>query len=147
MVGWLLDTNIVSEWTKPRPDRAVGDFLKSHLRSEIWVSAVTLAELKRGVDALEPSPRRLTLAGWLKNDFMTMFHGQILYMDDFAIEALLELVDLGDRKRFAPNVVDVIIAATAIARNFIIVTRNVKDFKKLGVPVLNPFTGERFNGA
>lgn len=145
MTGWLLDTNVVSEWVKPKPDLRVMEFLRSHPKNSLWISSVTLAELKRGIGSLNQSTRKLALAGWLQNEFLQVFSGQILYLDDSALEAVLELVDIGNKRRFAPRIADTLIAATAIARGLTVVTRNVRDFHQLGVPVLNPFTGESFN--
>jgi toxin FitB len=142
-----LDTNVVSEWTKPRPDANCREFLNTARKSSLWVSSVSRIELKRGVYTMPQSARKLALASWLENDFFDTFQGRVLSVDDSSLYAALDLVEIANRKRLNPRVADTLIAGVAVARGLIIATRNIRDFKPLGIAVFNPFTGEQFNGA
>jgi toxin FitB len=147
VVGWLLDTNIVSEWIKPKQDRRVADFLSGELKTAIYMSQMTIVELKRGIHGLPDSALKSRLAGWLETTLIPDFATRILAVDEAVLDAALILVDVVKKKQRQIAVADALIAATAAAHNLTIVTRNVKDFKLLDVPLFNPFTGERFNGA
>src|SRR5476651_1510603 len=80
-VSYLLDTNVVSEWTRPRPDPAVVAFLESTDEDTMYLSVITLAELRRGVDRLHTGRRRAALDAWLDNDLVQRFDGRILGVD------------------------------------------------------------------
>jgi toxin FitB len=147
VVGWLIDTNIVSEWIKPKQDRRVVAFLSGEPKASIFMSQMTVAELNRGIYGLPNSTLKSRLSGWLEATLIPDFGSRILSVDEAVLEATLVLADVAKKKQRQVAVADVIIAATAAAHNLIVVTRNIKDFKPLDVPLLNPFTGERFNGA
>ena len=147
MVGWLLDTNIVSEWIKLKQDRRVANFLTGEPKASIYMSQMTIAELKRGINSLPDSSLKSRLAGWLEATLIPDFATRILAVDEAVLEAALILADVVKKKQRQITVADALIAATAAAHDLTIVTRNIKDFKPLDVPLFNPFTGERFNGA
>ena len=77
-MSFLLDTNVVSEWTKPRPDVGVVEFLLTEDEDTLFLSIVTLAELRRGVDRLAAGRRRNRLDDWLRNDLLARFTGRLL---------------------------------------------------------------------
>src|SRR4051795_6760880 len=77
-VSFLLDTNVVSEWTRPRPDIGVVEFLATEDEDALFLSIVTLAELRRGVDRLATGRRRTRLDDWLRNDLPTRFTGRLV---------------------------------------------------------------------
>jgi toxin FitB len=143
--GWLLDTNIISELAKPRPDKKVVSFIAAE--KLFWVSVVSLAELERGITAMAHSEKKIALLRWFAQDLRALFSNKIANVDQRVINALLDLGDFTRTRRFSPDAADALIAATALANKLTVATRNIRDFKNLGVRTFNPFTGERCNGA
>jgi toxin FitB len=86
-VSFLLDTNVVSEWTKPRPNPDVVAFLEARDEDELFLSVISLAELRRGVDRLAAGPRRSLLDDWLRSDLPARFAGRLLGIDAATADA------------------------------------------------------------
>lgn len=147
MKGWLIDTNVVSEWRKPKPDRRITDFLAQQKRRTIWTSIVCIAEIRKGVEEAADQVVGTMIAQWLENILRPFFESRILGLSEDELLEALKIADQCERKRKRVTAADVWIAATARCNDLIVVTRNVRDFDPTGVPVLNPCTGERFNGA
>ncbi len=147
MTGWLLDTNVISEWRKPKPDRHVVDFLTQQPRSKLFTSTVCFAEIRKGIEMAINSEVRQSLMDWLERTLRPYFGEKILDLSEDIILTAITLVDEIDAKRKNVSLVDVWIAATAKYHGLTVVTRNTKDLVKTGVPIFNPWTGERFNGA
>ena len=80
-MSFLLDTNVVSEWTRPRPNVGVVEFLATEDEDALFLSVVTLAELRRGVDRLATGRRRSRLDDWLRNDLPARFTDRLLGID------------------------------------------------------------------
>ncbi len=80
-MNFLLDTNVVSEWTKPRPNPGVVGWLANADEDRIFISVVTLAEIRHGVDRLPPGRRRKRLAEWLQSELLERFGGRIVSID------------------------------------------------------------------
>ena len=134
MRGFLLDTNAVSEASKPNPHGAVMDLLNSG--EQIWMSAIAVHELRYGVTILRQGRRRDALEAWLSQ---ADFEDRIIIVDLPIAELAADLraqVYLSGRELRLP---DALIAATAIANDLALVTRNVKDFEGLAVEVVNPW--------
>ena len=87
------------------------------------------------------------IARWIEEALRTYFGERCLGLDEDTVATALAMIDAARRERIGPSVPDLLIAATAARHRLAVVTRNVKDFRPLRVPVLNPFTGERFYGA
>lgn len=147
MTGFLLDTNVISEWQKPKPAAAVVAFLSGLEKAAIHTSIVCMLELRCGAMADPVAERRDRLLAWIEGDLRSYFAGRLLEISENVVGICFELVDLARKKRFTPVFFDMIVAATAATEGLTVATRNSKDFVPLGVPVLNPWTGERFNGA
>ena len=147
MKGWLLDTNVVSEWTKPKPNLKVANFLVAAKKSELFTSSVTIAEIRFGIASLEASPRKLALSAWLDQELTVYFDNRLLQITEKELIATFEVVNTANRKRQSVTVADALIAGIANHHKLALVTRNTKDFIAFGIPKLNPWTGERFNGA
>jgi toxin FitB len=147
MMGWLLDTNVISEWRKPKPDRHVVDFLAQQPRSKLFTSTVCFAEIRKGIEMAVNSEIRQSLTGWLEKTLRPYFGEKILDLSEDVVLTAITLVDEIDARRKNASLVDVWIAATAKHHGLTVVTRNAKDLIKTGVPIFNPWTGERFNGA
>jgi toxin FitB len=147
MMGWLLDTHVISEWRKPKPDRHVVGFLAQQPRSKLFTSTVCFAEIRKGIEMAIDSEIRQSLKGWLEKTLRPYFGEKILDLSEDVVLTAITLVDEIDARRKNASLVDVWIAATAKHHGLTIVTRDTKDLVKTGVPILNPWTGERFNGA
>jgi len=136
----ILDTNIVSEPLKPKPDRAVLEWLDRQAPATLYLTSINLAELLAGIEALPAGKRRTHLKRAMTNEVMPLFAGRVLAFDQNAAEAFAR-VNAGAQA--AGNTIDFAdgaIAAIATTHGFILATRNERDFKGTGVVVLNPWT-------
>ena len=140
-MSYLLDTNVVSEWTKPRPHPAVVAFLASTDEDLLFLSVVTLAELRRGVDRLALGRRRAALSDWLEHDLIQRFDLRILGIDRAVASAWGRIMSRAERHGTTPGVMDVWIAAVAEVHGLMVVTRDTADFAPLLDNVFNPWRG------
>jgi predicted nucleic acid-binding protein len=147
MTGWLLDTNVISEWRKPKPERRVVDFLIQQPRASIFTSVVCFAEIRKGIELAGETALRHKLVDWLDGSLRPYFGEKTLDVTEDVVLSAIKLVDEIAKKRKSLSLVDVWIAATARVHHLTIVTRNTNDLIKTGIPVFNPWTIERFNGA
>ena len=139
MSDFLLDTNIPSELIRTRPEPRVSEWVYSQDEESLYLSAVSIGELRRGFAILPKGKRRTKLELWFEKDLMLRFRGRILPVTYSIADRWGRLH--GERQlRGTPlNMADGMIAATALEHNLTVVTRNVKDFAGLGVAVLNPW--------
>jgi predicted nucleic acid-binding protein len=140
MSGFLLDTNIPSELLRPHPDAHVAAWVKRQLNETLFVSVVTMGELRRGVPLLaEQSPRRAELERMIHEKVPSWFQDRILPVTRMIAERW-GMLD-GERQLAGRpmNIADGMIGATALEHNLTVVTRNVKDFAGLGVTVFSPW--------
>lgn len=141
-MSYLLDTCLLSELRKPDPDANVVTWINSIDEARLFVSAVTLGEIQKGIAKLEDSKRKRAFQVWLEQDLIERFKGQVLAVDsDIALKwgsLQGEFARLGQPL----PVIDSLIAATAIRRNLTLVTRNTVDFERLPVKLLNPWTNQ-----
>jgi len=137
--GFLLDTNIPSELTNPYPEARVADWLDSASESDLFLCAVTIGELRKGINVLADGQRRRRLDTWLTQDLIPNFKDRILPVTA-SIANLWGVLDATRQLQGIPlNVADGLIAATALEHNLTLVTRNVKDFVHLNVSLFNPW--------
>ena len=131
---FLLDTNIVSELRKPKPHGGVVAWVSAKETTSLYLSAMTIAELQRGVEMTreQDTNKANHIEAWLEQ---LMFTGQVLAMDAAICREWARLM----HRRSESLVEDAFIAATARVHRFVVVTRNVRDFKTFGVETLNPF--------
>ena len=139
-MSFLLDTNVVSEWVKPRPDPRVIAWLDDVDEDRVFLSVVTLAELRYGVDRLAAGARRTRLDVWLREELTLRFEGRILPIDPAIGEAWGRMVARGEKNGRTLRVMDGFLAATAEVHRLRMVTRNVSDFLALGHEVVNPWS-------
>lgn len=136
----ILDTNVVSEIMRPQPDAGVLAWLNEQEPADLWLSAITAAELMAGVARLPEGKRRQQLmqavAALLEQDFA----GQILAFDLTAASVYADLVAQRERSGRPINMADAQIAAICLAHQAVLVTRNQKDFEGLGLAIVNPWT-------
>jgi predicted nucleic acid-binding protein len=139
MSGYLVDTNVVSEAVKRSPDPNVGLWFKSIQEDLLFLSVLTLGEIRRGIVMQSSASRRSELEAWLDNDVVRFFQGRILDVDS-EVAKRWGLVTASMRARGTPLPVgDALLAATALHYSLILVTRNTRDVVATGVPVLNPW--------
>jgi predicted nucleic acid-binding protein len=139
VTGFLLDTNVISEAVRSQPDPKVLSWLDSLHEDLLFLSVLTLGEIRQGVAKLAPGKRRLRLERWLDVDLRTRFAGRIVSIDEDVAERWGDLM-AGSRKAGTPlGVVDGLLAATALQHSLTLATRNVKDFAGLGVTLSNPW--------
>ena len=137
----LLDTNVLSEVQRPGPSPRVLAWLDTIDEDRAFISVASIAELRRGLALLDDGRRRAALAGWLAHDLPARFSGRILPIDQVVAERWGDLMAQSRRSGVALSVMDGFFAATALAGNLTLVTRNVKDFAAFGIALLNPWDG------
>jgi predicted nucleic acid-binding protein len=136
--GFLLDTNIISELVRPKPEPRVTAWVASTDENLLFLSVLTLGEIRKGVVSLKDAARRVALEAWLDGDLVVRFSGRIL-------EVGLQVADRWGRlsAQVGPKselpVIDGLLAATAMHYNLTLVTRNTKDVAGTGVPLFNPW--------
>lgn len=138
-MAWLLDTNILSEIRKPRPEPKVVTFVSGTPLNELYVSAVTLAELRFGIDQLSRgSTQRANLFQWLTHTIRPMFNDRVLPVTEDIMFRWRVLMEDGRKCGHTFSQPDLIIAATALQHDLTVVTRDRSDFDMAQVDVLNP---------
>jgi predicted nucleic acid-binding protein len=140
MNGFLIDTNVLSEYNRPgSPNAGVKRWLETTIRELQYVSVITLAEIQKGIELLDEGKRRAQLEQWLTQDLETWFSGRVLHVDRQVSRHWASLVAQAVRRGKPLPTVDSLIAATALTHDLTIVTRNVRDFDGTGAPTLNPW--------
>jgi predicted nucleic acid-binding protein len=139
-VNFLLDTNVLSEVQRPAPDLKVIGWLDAVDEDRAFLSVASIAELRRGVALMGEGRRRAALAAWLADDLPARFAERIVPIDRAIAEHWGDLMAQSHRSGVTLSAMDGFFAATALTRNLTLVTRNVKDFASLGVPLFNPWT-------
>ena len=138
-MAWLLDTNVLSELRRPRPEPRVVAFVADRPLEQLFVSSVTLAEIRFGIELLAEPNRRAELNEWLTHKVRPMFEHRVLQVTEDIMLKWRLLVEVGRKTGHVFSQPDLLIAATAIQHNLTVVTRDRSDFDKSGVPVLNPW--------
>ena len=136
MNGFLLDTNVVSEHTRRRPNPAVIDFIAT--RRDLWLSVVVIHEMQYGVAIIKDTPYQISLTATVV-ELVDYFSNRILLVDRRAAElaAYLRAQAHQDGRNLKPA--DALIAGTALAHELTLATRNTKDFADLNVDIFNPW--------
>jgi toxin FitB len=138
-MAWLLDTNILSELRRPKPEQKVVAFVAGCPLDQLYISAVTLAEIRFGIELVGEPNRRADLNNWLTNKVRPMFGERVLQITEDIMLKWRLLVEEGRKAGHTFSQPDLIIAATAIHHGFTLVTRDRSDYDKARVPVLNPW--------
>jgi hypothetical protein len=140
-VSFLLDTNVLSEPTKPRPNPGVLDWLSAADEDRLFVSAASLAELHLGVARLPSGKRRLRLSEWLVEELAERFRGRILPIDEQVAAEWGRIVAQESLAGRVVGAMDAFIAATAQAHELTLVTHNLRDFEQILPRIVNPWSG------
>lgn len=139
MSGFLLDTNIISELVKPRPARSVTTWIEGADESLLYLSVLTLGEIRRAIAALPQSRRRAALEAWLDKDLRARFEDRILVIDHEVADRWGLLSAFARNSGIALPVIDGLLAATALEHNLTLVTRDTGQIPTMGVAVFNPW--------
>ncbi len=139
MIGSLLDPNIISAFAKPEANKPVIGWLTSAAPEILFVSVITVGELRLGIEDLPLGKRQTQLAKWLNEGLPDWFDTNLLPVNSANGERWGRLTIEAERKGMTLATSDSLIAATAFEHNVTLVTRNVKDFAGLGVPIFNPW--------
>lgn len=139
MSGFLLDTNVISELLKPRPEPRVTSWVEATDESVLYLSVLTLGEIRQGIAALPQSRRRANLEAWLETDLRSRFHGRILVVDHDVADRWGLLTGQAQRKGLVVPVIDGLLAATALHHNLTFVTRDTSGIADTGVAIFNPW--------
>jgi predicted nucleic acid-binding protein len=137
--GFLLDTNVPSELTRPQPDPRVAQWLEDTGDDLLHISVITIGEVRKGISAHPEPQRRADLQQWLETELRPWFAGRILPVTEAIADRWGMVEGICQVKGIGSNAPDGLIAATALEHDLTLVTRNVKDFAGLGVAILNPW--------
>ena len=139
MTGFLLDTNCISEVVRLKPEPRVMAWIEAAEEGLLYLSVLTLGEIRKGLAALPQGKRRSRLETWLEVELRARFSGRILSIDADVADRW-GLLAAGAKIKGRPlSAIDGLLAATALQHNLTIVSRNVGDFTNTHVPVVNPW--------
>jgi predicted nucleic acid-binding protein len=138
-MAWLLDTNVLSELRRPRPEPRVIAFVSSLPLEQVYISSITLAEIRYGIERAGDYSRRIALNDWLINEIRPMFHQRVLQVTEDILLKWRLLVEEGRKVGHTYSQPDILIAATAIQYALTVVTRDRSHYDKAGVTVINPW--------
>jgi toxin FitB len=138
-VNFLLDTNVVSEWTKPRPNAGVVAWLAEADEDRVFICVITIAELRHGIERLPAGSRRNRLGTWLKEQVPLRFEKRLLAVDADAANVGGRVMAQGQAAGRPSGTMDAFMAATVLQHDMTLVTRNVSDFEPLGITLVNPW--------
>jgi predicted nucleic acid-binding protein len=140
-LNYLLDTCLLSELYKARPDQGVVEWISGIEEERLFVSILSMGEIQKGIAKLEDGKRRNSIQTWLDQDLQRRFDGRMLVVD---MEIALEwgrVCGESEKKGMPLPVIDSLLASTAICGNFTLVTRNERDFARYAIKTLNPWNG------
>lgn len=136
---YLLDTCVISELIAKRPNPQVVAWVDALDDEDVYLSVITLGEIKRGIEKLPDSRRKERLNQWMKEELLARFHGHIASIDPDVMLVWGELVARMEAHGRTLPVMDSLIASIALHGGFILVTRNQRDFDGTGVEIINPW--------
>jgi len=140
---FVLDTNVISEPTAKSPDARAVAWLAAQDGESLFLTALTLGELRCGILLFDAGRKKRALLDWLETDIKTTFAGRILPADAAVMEKWADLAAAARRTGRDPRGLDLMIAATALVHDFTLATRNTADFAATGVRLVNPWTFEK----
>ncbi len=138
-MNYILDTNVVSELVSRSANPKVLEWIGSIDQDSVFLSVITVGELKKGIEKLESSKRRKTLVSWLEEDLLVRFGERILELDLSVMLVWGGLVARLEKEGKPLPAIDSLLAATTLYTGFTLVTRNTKHFKHIEISVLDPW--------
>lgn len=139
-MSYLLDTCVISELVKSEPNDSVVKWIRTVPDSGFYLSVITMGELYKGVEKLGQSRRQATLTDWIENNFLKRFENRILHIDLLVMQTWAKIQASAEAAGRIMPAIDSLIAATAMAHDLIVVTRNIKDMQASGVKLFDPWT-------
>jgi toxin FitB len=139
-MNYLLDTNVISELVAKKPNRRVLEWIDTLDANHVFLSVITIGELRKGIEKLPSSTRKDVLADWLTTDLVLRFSGRILPLDIDVMLTWGQLIGQLERIGRPLPAIDSLIAALALHHGYTLATRNEADFKDTGVAVINPWS-------
>lgn len=139
MTRWLIDTNVISELRRAKPEPRVVKFVAAQPLEALFISDVTLAEIRFGIEMVDDATRRADLHDWLTHKVRPMFAQRLLPVSEDVMLKWRLLVEAGRKTGHTFSQPDLIIAATAAHHGLTVVTRDTSDFERAKVPCLNPW--------
>ena len=143
MTDWLLDTNVLSELRRKKPERKVVAFVNDQPLETLFISSVTLAEIRYGIESVNDAGRRAELNAWLSQRVRPMFEQRVLPVSEDVMLKWRLVVEQGRKSGHTFSQPDLIIAATALQHGLTVVTRDVAEFEQAGAVVLNPWLNSK----
>ncbi|MGH6905563.1 MAG: type II toxin-antitoxin system VapC family toxin [Geminicoccaceae bacterium] len=140
MRGWLLDTNVLSELRRPQPNSQVMAFVAAQPGARLFVSTVTLAEIRFGIELVGDPERRAELGEWLAHTLRPLFENRVAHVTEDILVRWRHVVEAGRKRGHTGSEPDMFIAAAALVEQLVVVSRDVREFVEARVPVLNPWT-------
>jgi predicted nucleic acid-binding protein len=138
-LSFLLDTNVISEWVKPKPHAGVIRWLAEADEDRVFISVISIAEVRGGLERMAKGKRRERVAAWLWEDLPARFEGRILPVDLAIAQEWGVTIERARSQGISLSVMDGFLAATAQTREFTFVARNTKDFRSLGLKIVDPW--------
>jgi len=138
-MNYLLDTNVISELISKRSNKKVVEWLDRLDSNIIYLSVITIGEIRKGIEKLPPSKRKERIKEWLEGDLLLRFQGRILEITTEVMLIWGELTGRLDKEGRPITAIDSLIAAIALQGNYRLVTRNEHDFQYTGVTIINPW--------
>ena len=139
MSGFLLDTNCASELVRIKPEPRVMEWMEATDEGLLYVSVLTLGEIRKGLAGLAQGKRRTQLETWLEVELQARFWGRILAIDASVADRWGLLAAQAKGRGMSLPIIDGLLAATALHHNLTVVSRNASDFTNAQVQVLNPW--------
>jgi hypothetical protein len=139
VTGWLLDTNVLSELRRKQPEPAVERFVAEQALSDLYVSEVTFAEIRFGIELIGDAERRAELHHWLDQRLRPLFDRRALPVTEDILLQWRLMIESGRKRGHTFSHPDALIAATAAQHGLTVVTRNINEFVAAGVAVFNPW--------
>ncbi|MBX2996910.1 MAG: type II toxin-antitoxin system VapC family toxin [Caldilineaceae bacterium] len=136
---YLLDTNIISELISKQPNQDVVDWIDQLDPMSVYISVITIGEIRKGIEKLPISKRREDLTVWLENDLLIRFQGKIAEVTAEVMLMWGTLIGRLENEGKPLPAIDSLLAAIALEGNYALVTRNDEDFKNAGITVINPW--------
>jgi predicted nucleic acid-binding protein len=137
--GFLLDTNVLSELVKTKPEPRVTGWIDAIDESLLYLSVLTLGEIRKGIASLPHPARRVSLEAWLDGDLVIRFSGRILPIDRAVADRWGRIAGSAAAQKSPLLVIDGLLAATALQHDLTLVTRDDKHIGTTGVPIFNPW--------
>jgi predicted nucleic acid-binding protein len=147
LIKWIFDTNLLSETKRPKPNREVSIWLSTLANEQIHTTTMNIAELEYGMHVSNDSMQKLEIAAWINRDLIPWLGDRIFTADQASLLRWRILSREREKLQEKAPTVDLLIAAIAHQNSAGVATRDTAPFVACGIPTLNPWTGERFNGA